>query len=227
MPPNKGGKNYKKGKKDGKDSGDVMMIQINDTDGQMVGRVLKSVGDRRFRVYCNDNKERLCRLCGTIRKNEWISSGSLVLISKRELNTQKVVEGTDDTFTAIDPDSAVGREQKTGDILQVIDSRLYSKLKKLPGMNPILFNDIENQEMKAVKKKVADGTADLDDIFDDADDADEEKGKGEESSESDGSDESEKEETGFTKEGLKDRQKEVAVNRTAARGKKYISLSDL
>jgi len=238
MPPNKGGKNYKRGKNGGKDTGEVPMIDINGDDGQMIGRVLKSVGDRRFTVYCNDNKERLCRLCGTIRKNEWVQAGSLVLIAKRELNTSLSATAVT-AATAATPataasaaktdnpeenDTFVGapKEGMLGDILQLIDTRLYGKLKKLPGMNLALFNDVENQDINSVKKKVENGLQGDDDIFDRS---------------SDVSDENDEVESGedkppvkkeFTTEGLKDRQKDAAVKRGADREKKeYIRLDDL
>ena len=205
MPPNNGGKRYKKAKNGGGD-GHVAMIDIKEEEGQMIGRVLKSVGDRRFTVYCNDNKERLCRICGSIRKHEWVENGSLVLISKREMNESN-------------------EENKLGDILQLIDQSLYGKIKKLPGMNSILFKDIENQDLVKLRKDLADGKDGDDDFFirtgeedEDDDEEDEEK---------------EKEEEGtvkpkeFNPEGLKERQKDAAVSRNTAREKKFISLDDL
>ena len=202
MPPNNGGKRYKKGKNGGGD-GSVAMIDIKEEEGQMVGRVLKSVGDRRFTVYCNDNKERLCRLCGTIRKNEWIDKGALVLISKREMN-----EGNE--------------ENKLGDILQLIDQSLHGKIKKLPGMNSILFKDIENQDIIKVRKDIADGKDGDDDFF---------LRTGEEDEDDEEDDEDEKEgivkPKEFNPEGLKERQKDAAVTRNTAREKKFVSLDDL
>ena len=228
MPPNKGGKNYKKGKKGGGE-GEIAMIEINGEDGQMVGRVLKSVGDRRFTVYCNDNKERLCRLCGTIRKKDWIDKGSLVLLAKRELNgkpkveTKPVVaddEEENDTFT---PEES--KDDKLGDILQLIDPSLYGKLKKLPGINLALFNDIENQEMKHVQKRVADGIQGDDDFFDrSGDEKPDDKVEAAEGTEAPPG----APKTEFNPEGLRERQRDAAIKRSADREKKeFIRLDDL
>ncbi len=147
MPPNvKGGKGYKKGKHS---EADPKMITWDVEQGQMIGRVLKSVGNRRFRVYCNDNKERICRLCGSMRKSEWVNEGSLVVMGIRTLST-------------VTSDNSESKHAETGDILNTIDPRLYSKLKKEPGINQALFTNIEEQDIRQVKKKVEEGAMDED-----------------------------------------------------------------
>ena len=147
MPPNvKGGKGYKKGKHS---DADPKMIEWKEDEGQMIGRVLKSVGNRRFRVYCNDNKERLCRLCGSMRKGDFVNEGSLVVMGIRSLS-------------CVTSDNTGSKNQETGDILSTIDPRLYGKLKKEPGLNPALFTNIEEQDMNEVKRKVQAGAIDED-----------------------------------------------------------------
>jgi initiation factor 1A len=152
MPPNqKGGKGYKKGKHTGEV--DVKMIDWDEDDGQMLGRVIKSVGNRRFRVFCNDNKERLCRLAGTIRKSQWVNEGTVVVLSLRDLSSAS---------------SSASNADDLGDILQVVDPGLYGKLKKLKGINPNLFIQVENMDVQQVKERIAKGMSvqDEDDIFD-------------------------------------------------------------
>ena len=46
----------------------------------MLGRVVKTLGQKRFRVYCNDNVERTCRLAGSVRKSQWVAEGSVVVV---------------------------------------------------------------------------------------------------------------------------------------------------
>jgi initiation factor 1A len=152
MPNNKGGKGYKKGKHPTGDI-DVKMIEWNEDDGQMFGRVLKSVGNRRFKVYCNDNKERLCKLAGSIRKSEWVGEATIVVISIRNLSSSS---------------AAGGEGEDIGDILQVVDTRLYGKIKKLDNINPALFAHIEAQDIKQVIQRVNQGSTmeDDDDLFD-------------------------------------------------------------
>lgn len=152
MPNQKGGKGYKKGKHPTGDV-DVKMIQWNEGDGQMFGRVLKSVGNRRFRVYCNDNTERLCKLAGAIRKSEWVGEGTVVVLSLRGLSSGAAVGG---------------HAEDLGDILQVVDPRLYGKIKKLPNVNPALFAQVEHQDITQVITRVNQGSnlEDDDDLFD-------------------------------------------------------------
>lgn len=138
MPPNvKGGKGYRKGKHS--NEGMPKMIEWDEADGQSFGRVLKKMGDRRFRIYCNDNRERICKLRGALRKSDWVEEGSIVLISKRELQT-------------VYSDKTESKNEEIGDILAVVDPRLYSKLKKEEGVNQLLFSNIEKHDTAHVKR---------------------------------------------------------------------------
>jgi len=181
MPSNvKGGKGYKKGKH--ADS-EPQMIECDSSQNQMYGRVMKSLGNRRFRIFCNDNKERICRICGSMRKSQWVEEKLLVLISIRDLyNTAESRQTTE-----------------TGDIIGLIDTGLYGKMKKLPGINPLLFVD------DRAKDKV-------DDIFDrgEVSDSDSALGEGEES-DTDGVAEKRKEKA-------KQREAEISARRNAKYG---------
>jgi len=140
MPVNKqGGKGCKKGK-NAKEDDDILMVECKDNEGQMFGRVIKVEGDRRFRIFCNDSKERICRLAGTIRRGDRVEKGGLVLISIRDLSftTTKTIE----------------EASKVGDIIANVDPRLYGKVKKLDGINPLLFVNIENEDKSAIKARV-------------------------------------------------------------------------
>lgn len=152
MPPNKkGGKGYKKGKHGGDQ--DVKMFEWDENEGQMLGRVLKSLGNRRFRVFCNDNKERLCKLCGSTRKSEWVDEGAIVLLGIRQLST-----------------STSSTSEEVADILTLVDTRLYGKLKKTEGVNILLFSHVEREDSAELRRKIKaqeEGKAiDDDDIFD-------------------------------------------------------------
>jgi len=167
MPVNKqGGKGCKKGKNGTKDDDTVLMVECNVNDGQMFGRVLKILGDRRFRIFCNDSRERICKLAGSIRKNDRVEIGGVVLISLRDvcLNASEV-----------------------GDIISTVDTRLYGKLKKLVGINPLLFSDVEKQDAAEVAHRVKNlKEGEDDDFFDrgevkagEAEEAEEAEGEGE------------------------------------------------
>lgn len=140
MPVNKkGGKGCKKGK-NAKDDDDVLLVDCKEDEGQMFGRVMKVEGDRRFRIFCNDSKERICKLAGTIRRGDRVEKGGLVLISIRDLS-----------FTTT---KLVNEESKVGDIISNIDPRLYGKLKKIEGINPLLFINLESEDQSTIQSRV-------------------------------------------------------------------------
>ena len=145
MPINtQGGKGAKKGKNT---NDDVLMIECKENDGQMFGRVVKVEGDRRFRIFCNDSKERICKLAGRIRRGDRVEKGGLVLISIRALSPVTEV----------------------GDIIANVDPRLYGKVKKLDGINPLLFVNLENDDKSTIQARVdrleEEGEVDDEDIF--------------------------------------------------------------
>ena len=139
MPINKkGGKNCKKGKNsNAKEDEMIFMVECNKNDGQMFGRITKVLGDKRFSVRCNDGKDRVCKLSGTIRKNDRVELNGIVLISIR-----------DPTLGSINSDS------NRGDIIANVDPRLHKHLKEMEGINPILFSTGDKESVV------------IDDIFD-------------------------------------------------------------
>jgi initiation factor 1A len=160
MPVNKqGGKGCKKGKNGTKEDDNILMVECNAGDGQMFGRVVKVLGDRRFRIFCNDSRERTCKLAGSIRKNDRVEIGGIILISLRDLSLSAT---------------------EVGDIISTVDTRLYGKLKKLEGINPLLFANVEQQDAAEVARRVK-AMGEDDDLFDrgedegDEEDEDEEK----------------------------------------------------
>jgi translation initiation factor IF-1 len=284
MPKNMGGKRYKKGKKGGGEQINIKMIEIDSADGQMIGRVLRVLGNRRFLVHGNDNIVRNCRLCGSLRKSDWVSVGSIVLFAKRDLNAAPLIKKEETSkgneedkakssmnnaaaFAPVEKEDEEEEEEEEeedeeeedeeinfekeedtgkknnkniGDILQVVDPSLYTKLSKLPGVNPMLFTDIENSFMKT--NKVVSGSNEAGYIvFDDS----VEEPNAEDVSDKDASltdeqreaaaeaavkaeklAERKKKQEEFTSDGLKDKQKEAAKKRGSEREKK-IKLSDL
>jgi initiation factor 1A len=154
MPPNaKGGKGYKKGKHGGND--EPLFIECDERENQMYGRVVENLGQRRFRVYCNDNVKRICKICGSMRKSEWVEKGLIVVISIRDLSDSRFNTNSADI--------------KIGDIIRIMDNRLYGKLKKMENVNPLLFTDIENTNDAEISRRlfaIQQGELQDDDIFD-------------------------------------------------------------
>jgi initiation factor 1A len=162
MPINhKGGKFTKRGKSTST-LDDEKLFDIDYEDGQMLGRVLKSLGSKRFKVYCNDNKERICKLAGSIKKRDaFVQEGSVVLISLRELST-------------------LASSGDVGDILHLVNPKFYKKLKDEEGMNAMVFQNIQVDDLDELKRKVASNTIEKDDLFDENDTDEEEQEEGEE-----------------------------------------------
>ena len=49
-------------------------------EGEVMGVVVETVGGARMRVYCEDNKERLCRVPGKFRSRMWVKEGDFVVV---------------------------------------------------------------------------------------------------------------------------------------------------
>lgn len=165
MPNLKGGKKYKSGKKNAEIK--IELHDINEADGQMVGRVIKKLGDRNVILYCNDNKERLAHMRGVLKKKKiWIDIGDIVLFSNR--------------------DELTSNDQERGDILAKYDRDIHTQLKRMPGINPILFQTIENwdtrtrdQAMRGIRVVEDDCGVDFEDDSESEEETDEMKLEGE------------------------------------------------
>jgi translation initiation factor 1A len=138
MPPNKkGGKGYKKGKHESEDP--IIFERLPD---QMYGRVVRLLGGCNALVYCNDNRERLCHIRGSMRKKVWIETGDIVLISIRDMTSRY---GADDS--------------DRGDICAKYDPKVIYKLReKDKSINEKLFTIIEKTDLVGKKSgNVPDG----------------------------------------------------------------------
>ncbi len=157
MPNLQGGKKYKSGKH----SGDVKAELHEIGEGQMAGRVVRSLGNRRMLVYCNDGKQRICKIRGKLRKKvAFITVGDIILLSLRE----EMADGS----------SSVDVSGERGDILAKYDPTVFSKLKKEDGINPKLFVTIETMESSTANSKLLGEAGVADDDYFDSGDEDEE-----------------------------------------------------
>lgn len=151
-----GGRGYKKGRHDESKK----LPECDTDDGQMWARVLKEQGNRRFRVFCNDNKERTCKLAGSIRKSQWVEEGTIVIISLRGLSSATGGHSSANT-------------DDIGDIIEVVERGFISKLKKDTSINPALFTNLDDEGVK--KRLAAGGKVEEDDFFEEADEEQEEE----------------------------------------------------
>ena len=85
MPNKKGGKKFKKGKKQG--FTEKQIIYKDPKEDQEYGRIINACGNGRFQVYCFDGKERMGVIAGNMRKRVWVNKDDIVLISRWEFTT--------------------------------------------------------------------------------------------------------------------------------------------
>lgn len=85
MPNKKGGKKYKRQKKDTEPVS--RKLRIIEEEGEEYGRVVKELGSRRFTVECCDGKVRLAQLRKGMRRSVRIKPDDWVLIGLRDYET--------------------------------------------------------------------------------------------------------------------------------------------
>lgn len=82
MPNKKGGKNFKKGKKNRFADDKKQLIKKDPDESQEYAQVVNAKGNGRFELTCCDGgKTRMGTICGTMRKRVWVNRSDLVLIS--------------------------------------------------------------------------------------------------------------------------------------------------
>jgi initiation factor 1A len=126
MPNLRGGKAYKKGK--GK-SGDDEVVFIDKQPDQLIGRIVRLLGNRNTSIYCEDKKVRICKISSGCKKGNRFEMGDIVLISLRDCDVSKV-------------DLANGIRSDRGDILDKYNPIQFAQLKK-EGVNPHIFAAID------------------------------------------------------------------------------------
>ena len=85
MPNKKGGKKFKKGKK--QSFHEKTLIYKDPKEDQEYGKIIGACGNGRFNVYCFDGKDRLGIIAGNMRKKIWINKDDIVLISRWDFTT--------------------------------------------------------------------------------------------------------------------------------------------
>lgn len=133
MPNLKGGKKYKSSKH--AETG-AECHEIDEAHGQMLGRIIRVLGNRNMLLYCNDKMERIAHIRGGLRKkNAKLELGDIVLFSLRGDGMR------------ISGDSGSDSKDR-GDILAKYERETYKQLKKMPNVNPRLFTNIETEDLK-------------------------------------------------------------------------------
>jgi initiation factor 1A len=161
----RGGKGFKKGRKDNSDR-ELRMKFDGKTDGQQYARITTILGDRRFKCFCDDGVERICKVRGVLcwgPRRQKMEIGDIVLISERSFGDE-----------GADSDS---ERTSISDIITKIPQQYWRDIRREAGIHADLFLGATVSMMPASKK---------DDIFDDAEDGsgdDDESGEGSEDEE--------------------------------------------
>jgi initiation factor 1A len=142
MPNIRGGKSYKKSKGKTKFDDDDQVAYLEIAKDQMVGRILRLLGNLNATVYCQDNKQRICKICRSIKKSVRFEVGDVVLISLRdcEVSTAELEKGV--------------RGSK-GDILDKFHPKQFKELKDT-GVNLAIFLTLDSVNEMAVRVEKGD-----------------------------------------------------------------------
>ncbi len=85
MPNKKGGKKFKKGKK--QSFHDKKLIYKDPKEDQEYGKVVRAMGNGRFEIQCFDGKDRMGIIAGNMRKKIWVNKDDIILFCKWEFTT--------------------------------------------------------------------------------------------------------------------------------------------
>jgi initiation factor 1A len=129
MPNLRGGKAYKKSKGKSKLGEDGDVVFIDKQSDQMVGRIVRLLGNRNTSIYCEDKKVRLCKISSGCKKSARFEVGDIVLLSLRDCD-----------ISAAELERGVRSDR--GDILDKYSPLQYAQLKK-EGINPHVFATID------------------------------------------------------------------------------------
>jgi initiation factor 1A len=133
MPNLRGGKAYKKGKVTNEDEKDIFIDKQPD---QIIGRLVRLLGNRNTSVYCEDKITRVCRISSGCKKSTRFEVGDVVLMSLRDCDISK-------------DELAKGKRSDRGDILAKYNPLQFAQLKK-EGVNPQIFNTIDTVNAMAI-----------------------------------------------------------------------------
>jgi translation initiation factor 1A len=154
MPNKKGGKNYKKSKHADEDP-----ILYERQEGQMYARITKILGNCNVLTFCNDNKERICHIRGSMRRKVWLGPGDIVLISLRE------GEDRGDICARFDP-RVIHRLQARD---KTINERLFTAVEKTDAVGSKIGHPVDDDgfEFETNENEVVDDETDSDSSSDD------------------------------------------------------------
>lgn len=135
----RGGKGFKKGKKGPKGVEEKEEKFVGREADQDYARVMRLLGDRRVLCFCNDGKERICKIRGALCKGpnkQIIGEGDIVLISFRDYGD------SEDSDTDISGGASLSKTKKKADVADILhrfSSKHQHSIRKEEGIHRNLF----------------------------------------------------------------------------------------
>jgi len=145
MPNLRGGKAYKKGKKGPAEQGESISKFFKREADQDYARVIRMLGNRRVVCFCNDGRERVCKIRGALckgPKKKRIDIGDIVLISFRDFedsDTEATTAGNEADPTGNVMTLASGRKD-IADIIDKFHREHWRQIKKEDDIHKFLFS---------------------------------------------------------------------------------------
>lgn len=149
----RGGKGFKKGRKDGGVDKELVTKFEGKEEGQQYGRVVTVLGNRRFKCFCDDGRERVCKLRGVLcwgPRRQRVEIGDIVLLSERSFDCGNDSESEGGGMAVAAPSTV---RVEISDIITKIPQRFWRDIRRSGGIHPDFFSGISLADPAAPKKR--------------------------------------------------------------------------
>jgi len=144
----RGGKAFKKGKKPAAGTADKVDKFFGRDADQDYARAVTMLGNRRVRCFCNDGKERICKIRGSLckgPKKQKIEVGDIVLISYRVFEDAAESEDEDISGNQIE-EKETKETSQVADIMYKYSRSHWRDIRKEDGVHQRLFLAEEGED---------------------------------------------------------------------------------
>lgn len=147
----RGGKAFKKGKKPAAGAADKVDKFFGRDADQDYARAVTMLGNRRVRCFCNDGKERICKIRGSLckgPKKQKIEVGDIVLISYRAFEESDSGSDEDVSGNSVEVKETNGTKgtSQIADIMYKYSRSHWREIRKESGVHQRLFLAEEGEE---------------------------------------------------------------------------------
>jgi len=145
----RGGKAFKKGKKPAAGTADKVDKFFGRDADQDYARAVAMLGNRRVRCFCNDGKERICKIRGSLckgPKKQKIEVGDIVLISYRVFEDAAESDSNEDVSGNQVEDKETKETSQVADIMYKYSRAHWRDIRKEDGIHQRLFLAEEGED---------------------------------------------------------------------------------